>query len=481
MSPARGALGRDVAVYGLASALVQVVAVVTTPVYARVLGPAGYGVLEVLLVAASFVITALLEAVGVAAVRLYFGETEERRSSLLSTGFVSVVTATAVAALVAVAAAGALSEWLLGGEGAETAIVAAALYLPLAVAHRFSAEVLRIQRRPWGYLVSSVTAAVVGGATGIVLVAGFDRGPEGVYYGFAAGAGAALVCNLVMAGRALAPRFVPDQLRQLLRFGGPLVAAALAGWSLVLVDRVILVQFEPLREVGYYGLANRLANVLLIAVYAFAAAWSPYILGLHHDDPAAERRVRADVLRHFLAGMAVLAVVVGLFSREVVALFAGDDFEPAAAVVPTLCLGFLLFSTVNVTQVPFLVEHRTGHMARLAVLAAAVNVGACFVLIPPWGIHGAAAATVAGFGVQAVAYLWAGQRLLPAPYDLGRLVAIVVLALPFLVAGRMDVESSAVEVALKTVLALSFAGLLVATKLVDLPRLRGELEAMFTR
>lgn len=481
MSAPRRALGRDVAVYGLSTVLVQITAVVTTPVYTRVLGPAGYGVLEILTVAVSFVITALFEAVGVASVRLYFDEPEERRSSLLSTGFLSAVGSTLAVAAVAVLAAHPLARLVLGTSSGATALTAAAVYLPLAVAHRFSSEALRVQRLPWSYLSSSLVAAVVGGGTGIALVVGGDAGPEGVYYGFTAGAAAALLCNLHMAGRAIGIRFVPDQLRRLLRFGGPLVAAALAGWSLVLVDRVILVQFEPLRELGYYGLANRLANVLLIATYAFASAWSPYILDLHKEDPQGERQVRADVLRHFVAGMATVAVFVALFSREAVTLLAGERFVPAASVVPTLALGYLLFSTLNVTQVPFLIEHRTGQMAWLSVAAAIVNIVACLALIPIWGIQGAAIATVLGFGFQAAAYYWGGQRLRPAPNDCRRLAAILALSLPFLAAGRLDLDPTGIDAAFKSVLAMAFVSLLLAFRLVDLPRLRSELKAVFAR
>lgn len=477
----RRALGRDVAVYGLSTVLVQVVAVATTPVYTRLLGPAAFGVVELLTVVVSFIITALFEGMGVAAVRLYFGEPEEQRKALLSTGLLSSVGVTVLAAAVAVAAADPLAKLLLGTSAEAVAVAAAAIYLPIGVAARFSAEVLRMQRRPWPYLASAVLAAVVGSTVTIVLLAATDAGPEAVYYGMAAGAAGALLLNLVMAGRALGLRFSVPHLRRLAAFGGPLVFSGLAGWSLVLVDRIILVQFVNLSDVGYYALANRIAGVLLIGTYAFASAWTPYVLDLFTDDPDDEPGVRADVLRHSLAAMAVLAVGASVVSREGVEILAGRPFLPAADVVPTLSLGFLFFSTLNVLQVPFLIDHRTGAMARLSGLAAVANVVACLVLIPLWGTQGAAIATVVGFGFQAGAYYVSGQGLRPAPYDRGRVFGILLLALPFMAAGWLAIEPLALDLAVKGALGLVFVGLLVVLRLVDVHRLTDEVRMMRSR
>lgn len=481
MTAHRRTLGRDVAVYGLATVLVQIVAFATTPVYTRILGPSVYGVLELLTVIVSFVITALFDGVGVASVRLYVTEPPQERPSLLATGLFGTVGATLVGAALAAALADPLARLVFGTSAASTALVAAAIYLPIAVAARFCVEILRMERRPWPLLVASVVTAIVGGVVAIGLVAAADQGAEGVYYGMAVGAVAGLVAALIAVHGSVALRFSTHHLRRLFALGGPLAISALAGWSLVLVDRLILVHFVSLRQIGFYGLANRLAGVLLIATYAFGTAWTPYILGLYAEDADAEAPVRADVLRHFLAAMAVIAVGVALFSREAVRVIAGARYLPAAATMPTLALATLFFSTLVIVQVPFLVEQRTPQMARLSLAAALVNIAACFALIPVWGIQGAAVATVGGFGVQAALYYRQAQALRSAPYDDRRLAAILVLALPFIAGGYWQNDLSVAAIALKGLLLLVFAALLVVLRLVDVARLRGEVKMVWSR
>ena len=98
-----------------------------------------------------------------------------------------------------------------------------------------------------------------------------------------------------------------------------------------------------------------------------------------------------------------------------------------------------------------------------------------------WGIQGAAVATVAGFGVQAALYYRQAQALRRAPYDLRRLAAIIVVALPFMAVGWWNNDLSLGAIAVKGVLLLLDMGLLVLLRLVDVARLKGEVKMVWTR
>ena len=50
-------------------------------------------------------------------------------------------------------------------------------------------------------------------------------------------------------------------------------------------------------------------------------------------------------------------------------------------------------------------------------VAAVVNVGLNLALIPPYGMIGAAIATVAAYSTMAVGMAWWSQRLYPVPYQ----------------------------------------------------------------
>ena len=62
------------------------------------------------------------------------------------------------------------------------------------------------------------------------------------------------------------------------------------------------------------------------------------------------------------------------------------------------------------------------------MVAAGVSLGLNLLLIPLLGMYGAAISTVAGYGLLAVLAGWQSQRLYPVPWQLGRAIAILGLA-----------------------------------------------------
>jgi O-antigen/teichoic acid export membrane protein len=61
-------------------------------------------------------------------------------------------------------------------------------------------------------------------------------------------------------------------------------------------------------------------------------------------------------------------------------------------------------------------------------VAAAVNIGLNVILIPPYGMIGAAIATVVSFTVMFAFMAWHAQRVYPVPYQWRRVVTLVAAA-----------------------------------------------------
>jgi O-antigen/teichoic acid export membrane protein len=265
--------------------------------------------------------------------------------------------------------------------------------------------------------------------------------------------------------------------------GLPLALFALSLWAIRMLDRFILVRTVDLQELGYYGAANRVAGVLLLAVLAFEGAWLPILLRTEGqgDDRVAAARDRA--LPLFAAGMALMGAGVAAFAPEILGLLAGDRFGPAARVVPPLVLAMLFHATTPVTTSALIVARRTGGLAYGAFGAVAVNVVGCLALVPRWGIAGAAWATVLGFAYRAedcrrrarrVALQGGGSQgggggggAAQAKAGLG-----LALAVPFLALGYLDLGDTATTLVVKGLGITVLMGLLVVTGVVPRRRRR---------
>jgi O-antigen/teichoic acid export membrane protein len=233
------------------------------------------------------------------------------------------------------------------------------------------------------------------------------------------------------------------------------------------VDRFVLVKFVSLADIGLYALANQVAGIVMLAIYAFTSAWSPYIFRLADDRPSEEALARAQALSSIVVGLALVTVMVSAFSPEIVLVGAGVKFRLAAQTVPILAFGSLLFGTIPVTQAALLIEHRSRAVALLSIASAAINFAACLVLVPLWGINGAAVSTVIGFGCQAFAYFSYSQRVRPAPYQGGRTIGVVALTAPFAALGWWHGNALWLRLPAKAAIVALFPIALFSLRLVD--------------
>ena len=69
-------------------------------------------------------------------------------------------------------------------------------------------------------------------------------------------------------------------------------------------------------------------------------------------------------------------------------------------------------------------------------VAAAVNIGLNLILIPPYGIMGAAVATVVAYVVMFLGMTWYAQRVFPTPYQWRRVFTAVGAAVGLLLVGK---------------------------------------------
>jgi O-antigen/teichoic acid export membrane protein len=269
----------------------------------------------------------------------------------------------------------------------------------------------------------------------LVFVAGFDWGLEGFYL---AGIVSALPTLAVALGMSRVPiRGVVSlgRVRSMLAFALPLVPVALTTWLTQFADRYFVLHFASLRELGHYAIGGRLANVLLFAVGAFAFAWSPFALELMARDPEREHVARARALVYVAIGACFGAVCLSVYAREFLRTVTDPAFEDSYKVVGILCLGAVAAGLSAVLGTGITIARKTGYFARYAAYGAALNIALNLLLVPPFGMIGAAISAAATYGMIAVVYYRRAQMLDAAPFTPRQVLAIVLVAAAVIAVG----------------------------------------------
>lgn len=419
--------------YTAASILSKLIAVALLPLYTRYLTPADYGAAEVMfaaVVAASILIRlGLIEAL----LRFYYLRDSEP-DRVVSTSFASLFWIGALAVAAALPFAGLISEALLGESDPELARVAI-LGLWVLTLSEYLLTLFRVDERARAYFTVTMISAVATIGLTVVLVVVLEMGALGVLLGSYL-IGAVIVVGLIaVQWRRLSLSIDTALLRRMLRFGLPTMPAELSLYSLNFIDRIIIVRFAGLAEAGLYSLAVKFSQAVNILARGFHLAWPPLAYSISSDEEA--RRFYARVFTWFCAVSAFAVVAIWLLARWILRLLAAPEYFQAFEAVGLISAGAALYGLYMVQVVILGRTGRTEFNLPATLGATAANVGLNLLLVPPLGIVGAGIALVLSYlVVLALMYVFT-QRLFPVPYEWGRLLRVVGLAVLVIAAGEL--------------------------------------------
>jgi O-antigen/teichoic acid export membrane protein len=292
----------------------------------------------------------------------------------------------------------------------------------------------RAEERSTAFVAASLANVAVTIAATVLLVVVWEQGALGVIVGNFTGTLVVYVGVLLVHREQLGLQFSRPLLREMNRFGIPLVPAALALIAVNFSDRFFLVHLADLEEVGLYEIGVRIASAMVLLLTAFRMAWPAFAYSIEDDGEA--KRTYAFVLTYLVAIASWLALGLGLLAPWLVRLLATPEFYEGADVVAPLAFGGMAYAAYIVMAIGVGRAKRTQFNWAITGLAAVVNVALNLILIPEYGMMGAAAATVAAYAVMFAAMTWYAQRVYPVPYQWRRVLTAAGAALALLLVGK---------------------------------------------
>jgi O-antigen/teichoic acid export membrane protein len=439
-------LARHSAIYGLGGLVSRVIAVLLLPLYTAYLEPADLGAVGVVIALSAVAVTVLRGGISSAFFRFWFDSPEiGRRLLVLRTSFWFTMAAATAGLAAGLALAEPIAAALLPDYEHGAALVRlAAIGLWAQMNYEQLTALFRVEERSLGFLAASLTNVALTVAATVVLVVGYDLGARGVVAGNFAGTLAVYLALLLYRREQLGLGFSRPLLREMQRFGWPLVPSALALIAIGFSDRLFLARLADLAEVGRYELGVRIASAMVLLLTAFRTAWPAFAYSIEDEDEA--RRTYAFVLTYLVALASWVALALGLLAPWLVRLLApaNEDFWPGERVVAPLAFGVALYAAYAVVSIGIGRAKKTGLNWTVTGLAALVNVALNLALVPRYGMEGAAAALLAAYAVLFGLMAWRSQRIYPVPYQWRRVATAFGAAAALAVAGRaLDVPLAA--------------------------------------
>lgn len=390
------------------------VGVLTLLVFTRLLTPEDFGRYAIAFSVMSLAHTALFTWVEAAMARFWAAQqTPETMRAHFATLYRSY--GVILAAYVPLAA---LFLWLWPMETPLRIAMAIGLIgVPMRSAYRLVVE----QRRAAGAVRSAA------GIDMAVTAGGFLVGLGAALAGWG---GAAPLVGLAVAPFAAALLFGPgevrkghgasyerDRARSYAIYGYPVALSLILALVLASTDRLLLAAFMDEAAVGAYhagySLANRTLDVLFI--WLGAASGPALVMALERGGRAALVTAAREQAGTFYLIALPAAAGLALVAQPLSALVIGEGLRADAAMItPLVALGALLGGlTTYYFHQAFTLGRRTSLLLAAMAVPAVANVALNLILIPLYGVMGAAMATAASYAVGILASWGLGRRAIP--------------------------------------------------------------------
>lgn len=432
-------------IYGLATVLPRVLAVILVPLYTTVMLPEEYGVYATLM--AYLILGNVLLSYGMETAFFRFITKDGNQQKIVqSTTLTSITVSTFLFLGITLLFTNQIAtvsefqpEYIT--YGVLILVLDALVVLPFAW--------FRVNERPMRYAVIKIFNVVINLAFNLFFLLLLPKLAENgsfwnsfwfpenkVAYVFIANLIASAVTLLVLLPLYVKIGFGFNKTiwKQMMKYAIPVLIAGIAFSVNEAFDRILLKYLLPENiaetQVGLYSACYKLGMFMTLFVMAFRLGIEPFFF--NHSGHENAKNTYATITKYFtLFGCLILLVVVVYIDVFKRILIPNSQYWEALKIVPLILLANLFLGIYHNLSVWYKVTDRTKFGAYISVFAAIVTLVLNYVLIPIIGYMGSAIATLAAYGsMMVLSYLY-GRKYYDVPYEVKKISGYLLLAIGF--------------------------------------------------
>ena len=189
-----------------------------------------------------------------------------------------------------------------------------------------------------------------------------------------------------------------NYLKEGIRFSAPLIPGSICYIFLSMSDRIILERYVNISDLGIYNIASQIALVLNIVIQSGYKSIEPELFRRFGKEGFYDfiRKVQS----FFFSAIYISALLLTLYSQEVLFLMTSDSFHHAYLLIPALIIGVIMTGQNVIYGGILQGEKRTKLQGTATVIGAFVSISVNILLVPLFGTYAAAAASAVSFIVM---------------------------------------------------------------------------------
>ncbi len=321
---------------------------------------------------------------------------------------------------------------------------------------------LRLERRTKKFAFIKISNITINLLLNIYFISFLKMGIEGIFIANAIASLFSLSALLPDILRYIELRINTDYLKRILKFGIPYLPASMAAMIVQVIDRPLVLAMKGKVMLGVYSANYKLGIFMMLFVSMFQYAWQPFFLNNARDKDA--KKIFSKVLTLFLTIAALLWIFVSVYIDDFAKIeimhgryLVGKGYWSGLYIVPIILLAYVFHGMYVNFQAGIYIEEKTKYFPYITFSGATVNVVVNILVIPIWGILGAAIATLASYITMAIISYYFSHKYYPINYDYGKIFSIIGLLTVSIIIYYILYDLQLLTFVNKTILFVGFA------------------------
>jgi O-antigen/teichoic acid export membrane protein len=285
---------------------------------------------------------------------------------------------------------------------------------------------LRLKNKASRFAAIKITNIAVNVVLNILLVVVLRMGLIAIFISNLAASFVTFLLLIPVVYKNLSFTFNSKLLDELWRFSLPYVPSGLASNMIIVISRPIMQYLTDDATIGIFRANLSLAIFMSLIVQMFEYAWRPFFLQ-NANEPNA-KQLFSKIMTVFVGFASLILIIITFFVDNIIKIplpfrghLIGVKYWGGVYIVPIILFAYLFNGIYINLMVGIYVEKKTKYLPFITGLGAVITIALNFILIPIWGLTGAALATLFSYLSMAI-YLYAvSQKFYPIKYEMKKI------------------------------------------------------------
>jgi O-antigen/teichoic acid export membrane protein len=266
------------------------------------------------------------------------------------------------------------------------------------------------------YGIQNISRATIRISITLLLVVVIELGVVGVLLSQVITAFVFLIYTFFAFRSEITLGFNKKMLKETLSYSVPLIPISLANWFYTTIDIIFLNNLKSTASAGIYNIGFQLGGILLLIIDSVHSAFKPFFYESMEEGESGKIKI-INYAEAFVIFYAFAALSISFWGKDLLQLMVTKDFREGWIVIPFISFSFVFSGIQYFFYYP--VEYSLKGAKYLNIptfLSAGVNIVLNYLLIPIFGIIGAALTTLIAHIVSTSITLLISTKFVYIPY-----------------------------------------------------------------